>query len=49
MPWVAPRKRKDWQRRLDKLLELVRACMSTAPADKEVTIHHLFYDGYKHE
>jgi hypothetical protein len=46
MPRVAPRKTDEWKQRLDTLLELARACKRTAPT-KEVTIHHLFYDGYK--
>ncbi len=48
MPRVAPGKTKEWKQRLGTLLELVRACISTVPT-KEVTIHHLFYDGYNQE
>jgi hypothetical protein len=47
MPKVAPSKTDERQQRLDKLLELVRVCKSTAPV-KEVIIHHMVYDGYKH-
>jgi hypothetical protein len=48
MPKVAPNKTDEWKQRLNTLLELARACKSIVPT-KEVTIHHLFYDGYKQE